>query len=387
MAYLNARQIKQPTGQNVLTSAIERLEKLYAEGHRLVVSFSGGKDSTVVLECAIIAATKTNRLPVEVVMRDEEIAFPDLYEFCERTANRPEVDLTWLVANQPILNVFNRVNPYFWVFDPELSPDKWVRKPPSWHTPIKELNIEKMTTSEKFPAVEGKDTYAVIGLRTQESTARMYGLYSSKGYVTKANKSGVRNARPIYDWRHGDVFRMIHEFDLDYCKAYDTMRRLGVTPSRLRIGPPTMTSAGVDHLTLASKAWPKWFDLVADRCEGTRTAAMFGKRAISPQRQKGEGWEQTYKRECIDEAPADWIKQRAITAMESYTGTHSRHSTTDFPEVNPCKTCQGSIGSWKKLAEAMYNGDPFAFKTNLPYVEPEFFREGAGTWGGGKPAW
>ena len=167
MAYLKAQQIRKPTGENVLTASIERLEKLYAEGHRLVVSFSGGKDSTVVLECAIIAATKTNRLPVEVVMRDEEIAFPDLYEFCERTANRPEVNLTWLVANQPILNVFNRANPYFWVFDPELSSSDWVRTPPDWNTPIKELNIEKMTTSNRFPADEDKDTYAVIGLRTQ----------------------------------------------------------------------------------------------------------------------------------------------------------------------------------------------------------------------------
>jgi len=29
----------------------------------------------------------TNRLPIEVVMRDEELGWPDHYEFCERAAN------------------------------------------------------------------------------------------------------------------------------------------------------------------------------------------------------------------------------------------------------------------------------------------------------------
>ena len=58
---------------NVFDAAIERLKRLYAEGHTVVISYSAGKDSHVCVELAIIAAQEINRLPVHVVMRDEEV--------------------------------------------------------------------------------------------------------------------------------------------------------------------------------------------------------------------------------------------------------------------------------------------------------------------------
>mgnify|MGYP003323253496 CR=1 FL=1 len=214
--------------ENVYEMAVSRMEKIYSEGHRCVVSFSGGKDSTVTLEVCIEAARKYGQLPDDVVIQDEEVAFPGLYEFVERTAQRPEVNMHWLNMRQPVLNVFNRADPYFWVFDPELPPEKWVRQPPSYAIEVEEKNIENMTTPLRFPPSDGKNLYAVIGLRTQESRGRMYGLYSSGGYTTKPNRWGTRSARPIYDWKYGDVWKAILEKGWDYCGAYDTMFGLGV---------------------------------------------------------------------------------------------------------------------------------------------------------------
>ena len=72
--------------------------------------------------------------------------------------------------------------------------------------------------------------------------------------------------------------------------------------------------------------------------------------------------------------------------MTTYLKRHTNHASTPFPEVQPCMSCTGNIASWKKLAESMYNGDPISLKAGfLPFLEPEFFREGAGYWGG-KPA-
>jgi predicted phosphoadenosine phosphosulfate sulfurtransferase len=369
--------------ENVFDAALERLTALYRDGHRIVVSFSAGKDSGVCLELAIMAARSTGRLPVEVVMRDEEVMYPGTFEYAERVACRPEVAFHWLVAHQPIVNVFDRVSPYFWTFDPMLPPEEWVRQPPSCAETIPDLCIERMTIPERFPPPDGKNLYAVIGLRTQESRNRLMGLFSSGSHITKPNAYGVRNVRPIYDWTDGDVWRAYHVNGWDYNDAYNVLHRMGVDRNRLRIAPPTLNAAGLDTLGLAAKAWPQWFEKVAKRLPGVRTAAMFGKRAVQPARRLGETWEQCFRRECLEETPAEWIKERSRLTMERKLSAHAHHSTMPFPEAAACPNCQGSLRSWKDLAIHLYNGDPFSLKADhLPYVEPEFFREGAGTWGG-----
>lgn len=305
-----------PTAGDVFAEGVDRLKSLYAEGHRIVISFSAGKDSGVILELAIIAATETGRLPVEVVMRDEEIMYPGTYEYAERVASRSDViSFNWLIAGQPIVNVFNRADPFWWVFDDRLSSDQWVRTPPLTAIRIPEKNINGMTIPSRFPPAEGKMLIAVTGIRAQESITRRYSVFAAKGYLTKPNDYGVRLARPIYDWTDGDVWKAVRDGGWDYNSAYDTMYRLGVERSRLRIAPPTLNADAVASLAMAQRAWPQWFERVARRCPGVRLAASFGRRAVSPERRLHETWEATYGRECVDSAPA-WIAERARTEEE-----------------------------------------------------------------------
>lgn len=369
---------------NVFDAALDRLVPLYEAGHRIVVSFSAGKDSGVALELCLIAARLTNRLPVEVVMRDEEIMFPGTYEYAERVAARDEVKFYWIVAGQPIINIFNRKNPYFWAFDTHIEQEKWVRTPPSYAIHIPELNIQGMVHPERFPPAEGKELYTVLGLRTQESLNRKLGLHSSKGWLTGKNSWGCRYARPIYDWRDDDIWKSIQDNKWDYNSAYDIMHRLGVPKNRLRIAPPTLAAASIDSLQLASQAWPKWFDKVCERLPGVRSAANYGRRVVEPIRKTGETWKECYQRTCIDEAPP-WIAERSKHVLRDMLTGHRRHSTEQFPEKSACPKC-GMLASYERLAKVMYMGDPFSMKTKLPYVEPEFFRAGSGTWKG-KPTW
>jgi predicted phosphoadenosine phosphosulfate sulfurtransferase len=367
---------------NVFDAAVERMYVLYAEGHRPVVSFSGGKDSGICVEVCILAAQRAGTLPVDVIMRDEEIMFPGTFEYCARVATRPEVSFHWIYACQPILNVFNRELPFWWVFDPLLPPEQWVRQPPPQAYKIGDINIERMTTRDRFPPAPGKDLFQVIGLRVAESRGRMYGLFSSKGYLTKPNREGVRECRPVYDWTDGDVWKAIKDNGWDYNSAYDVMARMGMPRSRLRIAPPSMNVAGVPSLQLAMRAWPRWFDAMCERLPGIRAAAKYGVRAVSPLRNLNESWEACFKRTCIDTAPS-WIADRAVTAMKTVLSCHAHHSNGPLPDVAPCYTCVSNLGSWRQLAVSMYSGDPFSVKSpHIPQVEPDFFRPGSGFWYG-----
>lgn len=374
---------RKTTGKNVFEQSFDRLYELYTEGHRLVYSFSAGKDSGVCLELGIMAAQAAGKLPIDVVMRDEEIMFPGTFEYAERIAARPEVNFHWLIANQPIINVFNRPSPYWWTFDPMLDPEQWVRQPPAIAYKIAQQNIEYMTIPERFPPDEGKRLFAVLGLRATESRARLMSVFSAGGHITKPNRFGVSNMRAIYDWKDDDVWLAFKQFKWDYNEAYDTMHKMGVSKNRLRIAPPTMSAASVESLGMASRAWPRWFDRVAKRLPGVRTAAQFGKRSVQPIRGLGETWEQVFKRESLGPKAPKWIQERAEWAMNRVLNYHTNHSAGPLPDSVECRMCEGMTRSWKNLALQLYNGDPFAQKmVYLKPVEPEFFREGAGTWGG-----
>lgn len=374
-------------GMSVFDAALQRYVELYEAGHRLVVSFSGGKDSTVSLEMAVLAATMTGRLPVDVVMRDEEIMFPGVFEYIERTYQRDDVNMCWLVAGQPIINVFNRQEPYWWVFDPLLDAKEWLRQPPAHATYTTDLDIQSMCTEERFPVDRdaGQKLISVVGLRVQESMGRLYGLHSAGGHMVKppARKfSTAWGCRPIYDWADGDVWHAIKENSWDYCSAYDVMYRGGLPRHRLRIGPPSMNAAAVAANKVAAAAWPEWWDRVCIRLPGMRTAVQFGKRVLQPDRRHGETWQDTFWRECVKEAP-EWIALRAETYANKILRAHRRHSTGALPEGAPCQQCESENGCWRNLALNSYNGDPFSMKLHsMPTVNPEEFRPGAGRWGG-----
>jgi len=375
--------------KSTFDAAIDRMIHLYEGGHRIVVSFSGGKDSTASLEVCLAAAAETGNLPVQVVMRDEEIMFPGTFEYAERVARRPDVDFHWVIANQPCVNVFNRREPLFWCFDKLLDPDDWVRRPPTGlpREPyqIKEMHIAALTAVHKFPPAEGRDLFCVTGLRAAESPNRIRGIHSSGGYTTKLNRYGFRYARPIYDWGDGDVWKAIGENGWDYCKAYDVMTRMGVARRLQRIAPPTQRAAQLPVLKLAAAYDPEWFGRVCERLPGVRTAVQFGRVGLEPRRNINESWSECYQRECIDDAP-DWIAERCERARVDILDKHKRHSSQPFPEARQCVRC-GVIGSWMRMAKDLYLGDPFGFVwPDLGAVEPEFFRPGAGRWEG-RPTW
>jgi len=376
---------------NCFDASLERFRQLYRiPDGEIIISFSGGKDSGVCVELAIIAAREAGRLPVKVLMRDEEIMFPGTFEYAERLAKRPEVEFHWVYANQPVINIFNRDMPYYWTFDPLLKPEQWVRQPPSFAYKINDLDITHMVCHDRFNLDKEKKTiYNILGITMYESRVRRMSFFATSGnFITRPleiNGGIVRKARPIFDFRPGDIFKAIKDNNWDYNTAYDVLAKHGMPRNAVRIAPPTLILAGINGLKITAKAFPSWFYKVSERLKGVRMAVNFGNKAILPIRRYGETWEDCYKRTCIVEAP-DWIAERSTKAMNHILKIHAKHTVTPFPDSGACHLCGVMVGSWKKMAYVFYSGDPFLLKAKrfgiLGYVEPDFFRKGSGTWGG-----
>ena len=165
--------------ETVLEASLDRFRYLFQNG-RVCVSFSGGKDSTVCIELAVMAAQSLGIPQVDVVYRDEEVVSPETTAFALRMAARPEIRFHWCVANQPIINIFDRNVPYVWTYDPLLEPEQWMQLPPDIAQIIPDMNIERLITKERLGVPEDETLFVVVGIRTSESLRRKFAINASK---------------------------------------------------------------------------------------------------------------------------------------------------------------------------------------------------------------
>ena len=227
--------------QNVYEAGLERIRFIFDEFPEVIVSFSGGKDSTNVLNLALKVAKEKNRLPLKVMFLDQEAEWQCVVEYVRRVSAMDGVEMLWYQIPLRLFNSTSSETDWLNCWKPG---EEWMR--PHEPNAITENRYGTDRFKELFGAISKVDfcdqpTAWLTGVRSEESPARHMGLtgaatYKHITYGTVLNKKLQHYTfHPLYDWSYTDIWKAIHTFKWDYCKIYDEQYRYGIGINNMRV--------------------------------------------------------------------------------------------------------------------------------------------------------
>ena len=281
--------IKEYQDYNVLVAARQRVKNVFDDFEKIYISFSGGKDSTVMMHLVMEEAIKRGRT-VGILIIDLEAQYYDTIKHINNMIDmyKNNIDLHWVAVPMLLRNAVSNFEPR-WVCWDEEKEDIWVRdKPRLARNPGEYTFYQPKMEFEEFMVLwgdwyaQGKLTAAFIGIRADESLHRYCAIARNKtGLTFKGYKwttlvtDQLYNIYPIYDWRTEDIWIFHGKYsNLPHNKIYDKMNMAGVKLSQQRLCQPY----GDDQrrgLWLYHILEPEtWYKVVA-RVNGANSGALY----------------------------------------------------------------------------------------------------------------
>jgi len=278
--------------KNVYQAAMERITFIFNEFEQVVVSFSGGKDSGVMLNLVLEYAKTVQQLNKVVVYHlDYEAQYQMTTDYVTRTFDSlpKEVRKLWFCLPVKTPCSTSMFQNYWQPWKLE-DKDIWCRELPlecitESNFPFNfDYEIADYDFNIKLAKALSKNlkTCFLIGIRTQESLHRYKAVtkisdkneYKSKNYTTKITSSCI-NAYPIYDWLVDDIWVANAKFGYDYNKLYDLMYQAGLTPDQMRVASPFI-SQGQETLKLYKVIDPNNWGKLIGRVNGVNFTGLYG---------------------------------------------------------------------------------------------------------------
>lgn len=285
--------------KNVFEALQERFHFLFNEFDNIFISFSGGKDSGLLLNLLLDFRKKyyPNKT-IGVFHQDFEAQYSVTTEYIEKTFSQLEkeenVELYWVCLPIATRTALSSYEMYWYPWD-DTKEEIWVRPMPK-HPYVIHLENNPITTyhykmhqedlAKQFGrwyrlSHKNKKTVCLLGMRSDESLQRYSGILNKKyGYKDTCWISNqfkdVWCASPLYDWSTGDVWHANYSFGYEYNRLYDLYYMAGLKPDQMRVASP-FNDYAKDSLNLYRVIDPKiWVKLVG-RVQGANFTAIYAR--------------------------------------------------------------------------------------------------------------
>lgn len=283
--------IKKPIGIDTLQAARDRVRYVFDHFEAVYISFSAGKDSSVMMHLVMEEAMRRKR-KVGVLLIDLEAQYELTIRHAEQMFDMysEHIELYWVCLPLKLRNAVSNFEPVWCAWDPERKAD-WVRELPSRPGVISDSAyfdfFEPKMEFEEFIELfavwysKGRSTAAFIGIRADESLNRFRTVaiwdkqtHFGKRWTTQV-VDGVFNVYPIYDWNVKDIWRYHAKYpSKPHNEVYDRMHLAGLSLSQMRLCQPY----GDDQrrgLWLYHLIEPKTWSRVVARVNGVNSGALY----------------------------------------------------------------------------------------------------------------